>query len=213
MQTQKYLIANGNTTIIVWDSDDLDRATLNSLFLAQVEQVGYVSTKAGLPAFEMMGGELSINGTLAFASTFGMRGAFYTSGVNSAVEFVNIDDLTIITLPLRYSIVQSTVLFEGIGYIYMNESPQDKRLFLKDLARTYGLPAFGLLLYKNDVLYPTIYVRETDSCVEESACGSGSVALSLLTNCTEVLQPSGGIITINKDTEAFTISAKVVQIQ
>ena len=69
MIVKKFLIAGGNSTALVYDCPVADRDKTSKKLLKSVEQVGFVSTEATLPKMIMMGGELCINATLAFAST------------------------------------------------------------------------------------------------------------------------------------------------
>jgi hypothetical protein len=213
MTQKKFLIAGGNSTLIGWDISGNERELFITRGLEVVEQVGFGSTKESLPYFQMMGNELSINGTLAFASTLGFQGDFYTSGISGKVSYMNSFGTTSIKIPLVYNILDQIVLFEGIGFIYTTDVPNDISSFLREQCIANNLPAFGLLLFKKGVMIPTVYVEATNSCVQESACGSGSVALSLLKDICEIKQPTGEVIKVYNYTEAFTISAKVVQIQ
>jgi histidine racemase len=213
MESKKFLIANGNSTIICWGMDRVEADSFIADKLKEVEQVGFASERGGLPYFEMMGGELSINGTLAFASTLNLEGQLFTSGISQIVEYVNADDYTSITVPLRYALKGNMVMFEGIGFIYLDAVPSNLSVYLRKLCVDNRLPAFGAWVFEKGVRVPYVFVLGTQSCVKESACGSGSIALSLLSGEVAIKQPTGDYIYVFKNGDSFTIKAKVVQIQ
>ena len=88
-----------------------------------------------------------------------------------------------------------------------------KKLALKLLAKKYNLPAIGVINYEKNNIKPLIYVKNTDSLVWENACGSGSLAYSLISGYSKIVQPSGQIIDIRKTGRFFTIKvqAKIVK--
>ncbi len=45
------------------------------------------------------------------------------------------------------------------------------------------------------IMHPVVWVNEINSFFYESSCGSGSIAVSKITNCSEIVQPSGEKIT------------------
>lgn len=210
----KFKIAGGNPTAFIKGPSTLKNKSFITKLLQEVEQVGFISGDK-TPSLEMMGGELCINATLAFASTLGLSGEFKTSGVSTGVKFENIGRLTTIFLDLPYQIKDNIVLFEGIGFILYPKS--DKVSFNKDylgkLCNKYNLKAFGGILYKSNKIEVYTYVKAVDSFVKETACGSGSIAFSLISGKTKVKQPSGGNIKVEQANDnSFKISARVKRI-
>ena len=64
MIIKKILIAGGNSTALVYNCSEKQRKKISRELLKNVEQVGFISKNKLI----MMGDELCINGTLAFAS-------------------------------------------------------------------------------------------------------------------------------------------------
>ena len=80
-----------------------------------------------------------------------------------------------------------------------------------ELATKYKLPAFGVISYTTDQMKisPVVYVVETDTLVIETSCGSGSIAISILTGTTDIIQPTGEIIKVERNGDIFSIEATV----
>ncbi|MBI2074587.1 MAG: hypothetical protein HYT83_01975 [Candidatus Levybacteria bacterium] len=171
----------------------------------------------------MMGGELSINGTLAFARRLDGSGQLQTSGLSSLIDYENRNGTTSIRINMPYKTDRSIfanedgknniVLFEGIGYLCTNKQSAPTMGELVTLAEKYKLPAFGIVIYSNNQIFPFVYVGKTQSMVAESACGSGSIALNILTGQQRIVQPTGKTIEVNHVKDRFTITAKVDMIR
>ena len=86
---------------------------------------------------------------------------------------------------------------------------EDAEKSIREFARELDVPALGMMLCDTDPLAgtevsirPLVYVRDTDTVVQESGCATGSTALGWYRYIrgagtqTDVLQP-GGIITIS----------------
>lgn len=71
MKKQKFLIAGGNSTLLVWGCPVWKKSQVIKKYLGEVEQVGFIENANGISSLEMMGGELCINATLALASKLG----------------------------------------------------------------------------------------------------------------------------------------------
>lgn len=213
MKLNKYLIAGGNSTLIVWDCPESEKSGVIKKYLGQVEQIGFASIdKDGVPMFSMMGGEFCGNGTIAFASTLSEKGQLRTSGINDLVDYNNSDGNTTITVPIRYSIDNNIVLLVGIGYLYSDKDIDVKPELLKSLAQKYNLPAFGVACNIGGKLIPYVYVRDTDSFFKETACGSGSIAVCIMSGLEQIIQPSGKVIAVKKNGDQFQLTAKVTKI-
>ena len=213
MNIKKFLIANGNSTALIFGCPVTDRKKIVNKLLKEVEQVGFVSKKATLPVLEMMGGELCINATLAFASTLGKSGELTTSGLKNPIPYSNLKNKTTIKIPVEYEKKDNIILLDGIGYILFDtkDRPIATKEELSDLCKKYHLPAFGGIIFEGNRITPYVFVESVDSFVKETACGSGSIAFSILSGCQNVIQPSGKTISVEKK-EFFEISAEVVEI-
>lgn len=212
MRLQKFLIAGGNSTLLVWGCPASGKSGLIKKYLGEVEQIGFVETKDNLPFLNMMGGELCINGTIALASQCKEKGKLFTSGITSPVFYQNSRRATSIGLAIKYKRTKNVVLLEGIGYIYLKKKINNKKQYLKNLCQEYNLPAFGIIYYEKGKIVPFVYVKGTDSLFAETACGSGSIAFSILTRRINIVQPTGKIIVVNNNGNSFVLNAQVTNV-
>lgn len=208
MKFKKYVIAGGNSTFLVWDCPSWKRKEVITKYLGEVEQIGFIEIEKGISKLVMMGNELCINGTIALASTLDKKGFLQTSGYEGFVRYQNINGQTKIALTIPFQQIENIILLSGIGFIYLDKEKDFEKL-LPSLCKKYNLPAFGAILYKNKQLVPYVYVLETNSLFKETACGSGSIAFSIITGKEEIIQPTGKIISIMKNDNAFIVTAKV----
>ncbi len=211
MNIRKFLIAGGNSTMLVWDCPVDQRKEVSLKLLESVEQVGFVET-GDLPRLVMMGNELCINATIAFAYTLGNSGELQTSGLDMSVTYENEDNKTTVHLPIRYKKDGNVVLLSGIGFECTNKSEPVEKEYVSTLAKKYNMPAFGVAQFDNNKLTPYVYVKETDSMVKETACGSGSIAISLITGQNEIVQPTGESIFVREEGNKIVVSAKVTEL-
>lgn len=216
MKLYRYKIAGGNSTSLVEDYDPNKQQAISMKELESVEQVGFIDTNSQIPRLTMMGNELCVNATLAFAKKIGdRRGIIKTSGVDSAVIFSNMGEMTSATFALKPKVIRdrSIVLFDGIGYVCSDNPVVPTQSYLADLAEEFKLPAFGIARFQGDSLQPYVYVKQTDSVIPETACGSGSIALSLITGSRNITQPTGQRINVMRNGNQFTVTAKVVKMK
>lgn len=212
MKFKKLLIANGNSTLLVWGCPSSERNIVIKRYLGEMEQIGFVETKNRLSFLNMMGGELCINGTIALASLCGESGILFTSGLQNFIFYKNVDSKTSIYLNLNYKKLDNVVLLEGIGYIYLKSRIKDPKRLLAQLCIQYNLPAFGILYFQNNKIEPIVYVKQTSSLFEETACGSGSIAFSIFTKKQNIIQPTGKEIRVEKYENIFCVSAEVAKL-
>jgi len=165
-----------------------------------------------LPELVMMGNELCINSILSLASQLSNSGFLRASGTTKPIRYKNEDKNTYIELNLPFRKVANIVLLPGIGFICTNSKPRISKSYLSKLAGKYNLPAFGVIYYKENKMIPYVYVKETDSLFEETACGSGSIACALVTGFKNIIQPTGETISVEVNETKFTVGAKVVKI-
>lgn len=213
IKLKEYLIAGGNSTLLAWNCPNEEKANLSKHYLGEVEQVGFISVKRGGTALEMMGRELCINATIALASLLEKSGRLLTSGLCKPLRFSNKDGITSLELPLVYRKKSNFVLFPGIGFKYTEKISQPTKEYLRKLCNTYGLPAFGIAIYKNGVLTPYVYVKETNSLFKETACGSGSITATIFTGDRNIVQPSGETISVELTKSSIVVSAKVTEVE
>lgn len=216
MQIFRFKIAGGNSTSLIVDSPLNDRQKISVKELQQVEQVGFIEKNTELPTLTMMGNELCVNATLAFAKLLeSKRGKILTSGLPGPVSYRNSGELTSATFTLAPKIIRSRniVLFDGIGYVCDDSAGIPTETYLADLAQEFKKPAFGVARYQGASLQPYVYVDQIKSVVAETACGSGSIALNLITGANDITQVTGQRIRIERNGNQFTVTAKVVKMK
>lgn len=228
MNIEYFRIAGGNDTAFVVNGPEQEnkQVQLAGELLRQnkAEQAGFLDLDGSVPSLKMMGGELSINGTLAFARKLGGSGTLRTSGLTKPVEYFQENGNTTIKVVLPYQRFEerlgTIIAFEGIGYLCTDKLSVPQEDLVRDLWAKYneklgGIPAFGLAMYRGDRLEPYVYVRKTDSLVPESACGSGSVAVSIVTGQRFIAQrdPKFKIEILKLGDERFMVSARVDQLR
>lgn len=191
-----------------------------------IEQVGYLSDELRPPIFTMMGNELSVNGLLAAAKDLRFANGSIVGVGGLAVNFRDTPGQTSITLPLKHDIEkrgnETVITFGAIGYIVSATelTKENLRKRMQEECEARKLPAFGYIWSYLNLIRPYVYVKETDSLVAETACGSGSVAAYIaaamggLRAPSDVVQPSGEAITVwlrDSVEQIFTISAGVTE--
>lgn len=213
-----FTVAGGNTTLLVEGCAVDQRLDLAKGALQEVEQVGFIDTKAKTPSLEMMGREFSVNGTIAFANKLGGQGQLITSGLDQLVTYYQDKGRTNVKLKLPFETfperLGQVVRFQGIGYLCTDKLEVPSESLVRDLCNKYNLPAFGLAMYFGDKISPFVYVRETDSLIPETACGSGSIAVSIITGRNDIIQPTLQRISVFRTRrDQFTISAKAKRLR
>jgi histidine racemase len=203
----KYLIAGGNSTLLVWDCPLSLRKLLISKYLGKVEQIGFIKKNR----LEMMGQELCINATIAFASELENKGFLYTSGLTNKVIFSNTKNTTNIELEMSIKRDNNIILFPGIGYLVTFSKTKINKSFLSNMADKYRLPAFGLSYFRKGKIETYVFVKDTNSFIKESACGSASIATSIVTGQNRIIQSTDQIITVKINNEKIKVSAKVTK--
>lgn len=212
MLIEKYLIAGGNSTALASDCPVSERKEAVNGLLKTVEQVGFIS-RGEMPELEMMGGEFCMNAVIAFASTIEGSGLIKTSGLNTPIQFSNSTEGTTLKLKLDFQREGNVVLFPGIGFNIVDTEDYVTPTIsaLQDLCSKFKLPAFGEVHVSKNRINPYVYVLETNSLVNETACGSGSIAVAITNGLEEVVQPTGESlwVEINQD---VSITGKVTKL-
>src|SRR3990167_550787 len=107
-------------------------------------------------------------------------------------------------IDLGYSMPnQDTVILGGIGCIFVEKALSSKEL--ARLAKKYNLPAFGSVVIKDNTIYPRVYVKDVNSCIDETSCGSGSISAAIISGLENILQPSGGVISVKRNANRFIV--------
>ena len=190
----------GNITAIVRGAASEDRADIVREILKQnrAEQVGFeVQPQHGACGrLEMMGGEFCGNAARSFG--FLKAAEQWESGVHTvgieisgAEQIVSVcADLDAQTafaqmpLPLECcscevdGFAYPVVRMEGISHL-IAENTEPSELFVSHAlaaAKKLKWDAFGILFLQKNHMTPVVYVKQSDSLVWESSCGSGSLA-------------------------------------
>jgi hypothetical protein len=214
---RKFLIAGGNTTALVWNCPPENRVAFAKQYLQEVEQVGFVYSEQGVPKLMMMGEELCVDALLALAAASpDSKGTLLAYSIQGPISYARLDPDIGITLKLPFTRPQDdTVLFDRMGYLVTEtrKHPRISKGLAADLARTYKLPAFGIIRHDNQQeILLHVYVAETDSFVEETCSGSGSIATSIVTGWERIIQPTGYVIAVHRTPTHVTVEANVMPV-
>lgn len=217
----------GEITAVVTVAVDVGRqASLSRRIMKNdntVEQVAFVTIPddGSISSLRMMGGELSVNGTVAgcYALLQRQRLSSVTIQVEALCQQVTATvTRNEITVNFPRSMIQTSknnvVVLRGMAYRVIPGIPKNQNAttaqqrLLTELAKTS--PAAGLVYYENDRIQPLVYVKATRSSVWEQACGSGSIAYALIRGVSAVRQPSGDIIRIKIKENTIIYQTNVV---
>ncbi len=192
----------------------------------KIEQVGFINTcpKTKTERMDMMGGEFCGNATRSFglylAKKRGLCGkgslSVAVSGMSAelVVEYDVENKFCRTSMPLATSIDYISVddkqfpviVFEGIIHVVAEDISINRSLVnrIKEaLSAKYQFDAMGVMFLDSQKLFmnPVVYVKETNTTVDEGSCGSGSVAAAIFlaqknpdgVYTIEVAQPGGTI--------------------
>lgn len=199
------------------------------------EQVGFVENPCNQKAnarLQMMGGEICLNATLSLASILLEKEksvCLELSGFPDLVRCKRAGSQTMICLKLKPEIKTKILKLSsrvcrvpfvdlgGIAYFIVKDKEGSNQSRYKNEFNkinkqigNFPLPqAWGIIFYKKNKIQPIVYVKKTKSLVCERACGSGSLAFSLVKGYRKVIQPSGEIIKISKSKNKLGVSGKV----
>lgn len=225
----------GNTTAIVDDyPTGVPLKVLADMIMKQysdIEQVGFRKEARELDHdfhLEMMGGEFCGNAARSIAylhtqKTGQNKMKFMVSGFANPVEAVATDHHALIILPGNFFVRQQTdnehvvVDLQGIRHVVV--FGDRTTVPAEELVRQYAhddVAAVGIMYItqnKDIVLDPVVYVRDTNTIVSETACGSGSIAVALalqqraFASEYSIQQPSGVFLKVEIVTEKNTIQS------
>jgi histidine racemase len=179
----------------------------------------------------MMGGEFCINALRSlwfwiYKTLWNTKFKLESSGTNKIFP-VQIETRVSIHLPKDYLVNKienwlMLVELEWISHFVKNIAKIDwdeqkfKRLFYR-LLKKHSLiiknqPAIGLILIDEfNKIYPLIFVREINSFIFESACGSGTLATFIAKEkkINTFIQPSNYIYLVEEREDCFTLKSIV----
>jgi diaminopimelate epimerase len=193
-----------------------------------VEQVGFIESPTcpgAVARLQMMGGEFCGNATCSLGWMLSMKNAFRQGFIEVSGEekpvFIKIVDDKVemeISTPYRMSFAGKSkdwtiIKLQGITHVIVTSPPLvnlsvEAGKILDDLG-LFNEEAAGVLFtapYKEGFsIKPVVWVRDTGSLVEESACASGSLGLAIWQSIGRksevvnlpVYQPGGDVICVS----------------
>lgn len=210
----------GNITALVINKNNLSKKEINDAILSkysEVEQVGFIYKNN----LEMAGGEFCINASRCALYYLYENNKKLKINILNRVITGEVLDNNIISINYKldkYLITEyeeySVVDLDGISLVFLNKEENNKLLkninnknifnIIKNKLKNINInsKALGIVLTKDNNIYPFIWVRDIDTLYFETSCGSASIAYSLInykkTNITEYVinQPSGYSIEI-----------------
>lgn len=194
----------GNTTAVVTEPIQRDKhAELAQEIMTEnedIEQVGYLETSSNPDAacrLQMMGGEFCMNATRSAAYYYAKQNnlkkmLMEASGCSELIEVEIEGETTHITLPSGFYLKSTkkdgyTIIdLSGIRHIvvrsFFDETAAQKMLE----ENKEDLEAVGVIFVsgenENIRIEPLVWVRETNTLVKETGCGSGSIAAAIAEN-------------------------------
>jgi diaminopimelate epimerase len=174
---------------------------------ATLEQVGFLKQQDNLFRLEMMGMEFCGNASRAFGCYLYHSGLVssnefnISSSGNSNLLKVNVRKesehkyYSGVEIPFNKNydtfiekrdwngVMVSVVFLEGITHILIDENllpfAENKAKEILQALGFGGYGAVGVIWYRNENIKPVVWVKGTDTCYYENACGSGSIAFGL----------------------------------
>lgn len=203
----KIRVANpaGNITVFVMDKARReDYAKISAQILAKkelhAEQVGFLEQNGEAVHMQMMGGEFCGNATRSFAYLLSMLSdekpeelLVDVSGSDRALKAeVNLERGTSrVEMPLpvdrkelrlEEKEVYPMVVFEGICHMIIERAPGEQEFvdrLIGEAEKICPCDAYGIMFLQKEKMVPVVYVKETNSMVWESSCGSGSMGVAV----------------------------------
>lgn len=203
----KIRVANpaGNITVFVMDKVQReDYAKISAQILDRkelhAEQVGFIEQEGKAVHMQMMGGEFCGNATRSFAYLLSMLSdekpeevLVDVSGSDRPLKAeINPEKGTSrVEMPLPVDrkelrlgekAVYPVVVFDGICHIIAEGAPGEQELVDRLIAEAEKIcpcEAYGVMFLQKEHMVPVVYVKETDSMVWESSCGSGSMGAAV----------------------------------
>ncbi|MFA6250947.1 MAG: hypothetical protein WC686_05655 [Candidatus Shapirobacteria bacterium] len=216
--------ASGNPTAIVYGQFlPSQKNKITSAIFARnklVEQVGFIYQKSGQVYFDMMGGEFCVNGcrSAAFSllkfkpgiTSFKASGTAKTITAQISTDFQSSIKLPCSPVPKNFSYQPffSITLFGSKIFVIPKLGNQILATRILNSLSCEKYPGIGIMFFRacqsEILLNPYFYVPQTKTFINETACGSGSLAVALylkyFKNISQsiysIRQPSGLLINI-----------------
>lgn len=197
-----------------------------------IEQVGFWTRPKNINndgRLDMAGGEFCGNatralGVLIYKETGKTSLKIESSGTKEVIETFISGNTSSIKLSLNgFHCYENTCSLPGIKYVLLNRSIGKEEFHQFFLKKINKYPALGIVSYKKEkklyVIKPIIWVRDIDTLIEETACGSGTLALaySIYLKCKikifKVKQPSGSIFSVIIRGKKICLSGPILKIE
>jgi diaminopimelate epimerase len=198
-----------------------------------IEQVGFwvaPRRKDADARLEMSGGEFCGNALRALGGIIFLQNKksllfLESSGTREIVQVNVSKKISTITLPLKGFIYQSSVCsLPGISYVFASTKiTKDDALFMLEKNDLIKLQASGVIGCKKTqdgfTIKPIVWVRDVATLFEETACGSGTMALAFSkfiddkTKRLSIKQPSGYIFSTRISKGLIRLIGPVVSIE
>lgn len=195
----------------------------------QIEQVGFLQTpkrKSSSIRLQMMGNEFCCNATRCAGFYWSKKKRteeldLEVSALSRTVHALRRGERSSVVLPGTFvvrkrKIAEGTIVdCQGIRHIVIPaKSNVDNKKLIHKYKRDY--PAVGIIYTRRQAhnrlaIRPFIWVRDTNSFIAETGCGSGSVAAAIAvqaspkTSTFSIVQPSGSIYRV-----ALTVSGRAL---
>lgn len=199
----------GNRTAFVEGDVPADRyAAVGAALLKdpdlRAEQAGFLCppTMGSHGRLQMMGGEFCGNAARSFGLLIGLREGLHPgdtipieiSGSSSVLNVLLEENGAWISMPLPEEIIDievpgsngplhyPAVVLEGITHVILeNVKPSEKlaHAVIEQAAAITHADAAGAIFVTNGSMTPAVWVKETNSFVWESSCGSGTLAATI----------------------------------
>ncbi len=238
-----FIYPAGNATILVYNLDQqIDRDTyakISNILLQKnkdFEQVGFIE-KGDKCKYkcQIMVGQLCINAMRSLAfwinERFGEKKFELESSGTKKTFTMEIENWVSISLEKNYQIKKIDeklilIELEGISHFVQTiektkwDEAKFRNQFIKMQKEYLSLfqtnPAIGLILVDEfNKIYPLIFVKDTNSLIFESACGSGTLAAFIANkksiNC--FIQPSGYPYFVEEKEDKFVLKSNVCKIE
>ncbi|HBB56542.1 TPA: hypothetical protein DEW47_00655 [Patescibacteria group bacterium] len=234
----KYYKVNpgGNITAIVKsDYSQKEKIKLSKIIMKKdptIEQVGFwvrAKDKNNDGRLEMAGGEFCGNALRCLAmliknDTGKTKIRLESSGQDNFIEATVEDNTSEIKLSLNnFRCSKNSCFLTGIAYFITNKEiikSEAKKLLVKNYN---NFPASGVISYKKNKnifsIKPIIWVKDIDTLIEETACGSGTMALAYFMYSKykiekfQIKQPSNSIFKVFIKSNKIFISGEIISIE
>lgn len=226
----------GNITAIVKSSySQEEKIKLSKLIMEKdptIEQVGFwvrAKNKNNDGRLEMAGGEFCGNALRCLAiliknSTGKTEIRLESSGQDDFIDANVRGKTSEIELSLNdFKCSENSCFLTGIAY-FITDKKILKNEAKKLLVKNYNnFPASGVIFYKKDKnifsIKPIILVKDIGTLIEETACGSGTMALAYFMYSKykiekfQIKQPSNSIFRVSIKNKKISLSGKVTNIE